>query len=164
MAPGVKDMKNRFPISCAIVIALLAFSFPACAFKCNINATGVSFGGYDVFASTPRDATGTINVDCNIPAQNPQGPLAVTVSISPGNSGTFTPRQMQGSGAVLNYNLYTSPSFSTIWGDGSGGSQVQSSMVNRDTPFSATIYGRIPARQNVTPGTYSDLLIVTVEW
>lgn len=157
-------MKNRFSISCAIVIVLLAFSFPAGAFKCNINATGVSFGGYDVFASSPRDATGSVTVDCNIPANNPHAPLAVTVSISPGNSGTFTQRRMQGPGTDLNYNLYATPSFSTVWGDGSGGSQVQSSMVNRDTPFSATIYGRIPARQNVPAGIYNDLLIVTVEW
>jgi spore coat protein U-like protein len=37
-------------------------------------------------------------------------------------------------------------------------------MVTRDTPFMATIYGRIPASQNVSAGGYTDVITVTVDW
>lgn len=85
------------------------------AFNCNVNATGVAFGSYDVFSNLPTDATGTISVDCNIPSQNPHAPLSVTISLSPGNSGSFAPRSMQSAGAdTLNYNLYTDASMSAI--------------------------------------------------
>jgi spore coat protein U domain-containing protein, fimbrial subunit CupE1/2/3/6 len=147
-----------------VLFGMLVFSGSATAFNCNVNATGVNFGGYDVFSSTPRDATGSIQVDCNIPAKNPHAPLMVTISISPGNSGLFAQRTLQGPGSVLNYNLYTSPSFSTVWGDGSSGSDYQTVFVTRESPWTGIIYGRIPARQNVPAGIYDDLLIVTVEW
>ena len=157
-------MRTR-SISCiVIIVGLLAYALPASAFKCNVNVTGVNFGNYDVFAATPRDATGTISVDCNIPTQNPNAPLAVTVAISPGNSGTFAQRQMQGPGTILYYNLYSTPSFSSVWGDGSGGTYFPTTFITRDTPWTANIYGRIPAGQNVQPGSYNDLLVVTVEW
>lgn len=146
------------------LVWLLVTAGPAAAFNCNVNASGVSFGGYNVFSPIPLDATGSISVDCNIPARNPHAPLTVTVSISPGNSGSFAQRTMQGPGSVLNYNLYMSPSFSSVWGDGSGGTNVRTALVTRDTPLTATIYGRIPARQNVSAGSYSDLLTVTVTW
>lgn len=146
------------------VVAVLGLAGPGHAFKCNVNVTGVNFGGYDVFSATPRDATGRINIDCNIPPQNPHAPLAVTVTISPGNSGSFAQRQLQGPGTPLSYNLYTTPSFSTVWGDGSSGSHFPTTFITRDTPWTGIVYGRIPARQNVQPGLYGDLLIVTVEW
>jgi len=146
------------------LICLLGFAPPADAFNCNVNVTNINFGNYDVFDAIPRDATGTISVDCNIPAKNPHAPLAVTIAISPGNSGTFAQRQMQGAGTVLNYNLYATPSFSNVWGDGSGGTYFPTTFITRNTPWTGTIYGRIPAQQNVTPGAYNDLLIVTVEW
>jgi spore coat protein U-like protein len=159
-------MKIYTLVSILAVIGLLAFSHPAGAFTCNVNVTGLNFGGYDVFSSIPRDSTATVTVTCNAPAQNPNAPIPVIVSLSPGYSGSFAQRQLQRTGGPdrLAYNLYTTPSFSTVWGDGSGGSQTQSSMVTRDMPFTATIYGRIPASQNVSAGGYTDVITVTVDW
>jgi len=157
-------MKSWVVAVVVVGAGLLAWADPAHAFKCTVNATAISFGSYDVFAATPLDATGSISVDCNIPSQNPNAPLAVTVTLSPGNSGTFAQRQMQGPLSTLDYNLYTTPSYSTVWGDGSGNSQFPTTFITRDTPWTAIIYGRIPARQNVQPGLYNDLLTVTVLW
>jgi spore coat protein U-like protein len=145
---------------------LLAFALPAHAFNCNVNVTGLSFGGYDVFSAIPRDATATVNVTCNAPPQNPNAPIPVIISLSPGNSGTFVQRQMQrvGGSERLAYNLFTTPSYSTAWGDGSGGSQTQTNLVTRTMPWNATIYARIPAGQNVPVGSYGDVITVTIEW
>lgn len=147
-----------------VLFCLLVFALPAAAFNCSVNATGLNFGSYDVFSPTPKDATATITVSCNAPLQNPLTP--VVVSLSPGTSGSFAQRRLQRTGGPdqLAYNIFTNPSFSTVWGDGNSSSQTQSSIINRTAPWVATLYGRIPARQNVSAGSYSDLITVTVDW
>lgn len=149
-----------------MVFLLLTPAVPAIAFNCDVNVTGLSFGGYDVFSPIPRDATATVTVTCNAPPQNPNAPIPVIISLSPGNSGSFAQRQMQRVGGPerLAYNLYTTPSFSTVWGDGSGGSQTQTNLVTRTNPWNATIYGRLPAGQNVPVGSYSDVITITVDF
>jgi spore coat protein U domain-containing protein, fimbrial subunit CupE1/2/3/6 len=82
-----------------------------------------------------------------------------------GGSGGFNPRQMRRAGAsdLLGYNLYTTASMSTVWGDGSAGtSTVFLSKVNRNHPVTTSVYGRIPPGQNVSVGSYADTLTVTI--
>jgi spore coat protein U-like protein len=149
------------------IFILLFMASPVSAFFCSVSATGLSFGNYDIFSSASTDTIGTIEVSCNIPPQNPQAPLTVTISLSPGNSGSYALREMlplSGGGDRLAYNVYTNASFSTIWGDGAGSSSILTNSVTRDTPWNATMYARIPPGQNVRAGSYSDLLTVTVEW
>lgn len=162
----VERMRIRSLYSIMMVFILLAFALPAGAFNCNVNVTGLSFGGYDVFSAIPKDSAATITVTCNAPPQNPNAPIPVSISLSPGSSGSFGQRQLQrlGGPELLAYNLFTTPSFSTVWGDGSGGSQSQTNLVTRTTPWNATIFGRIPAGQNVPAGSYSDVITVTIEW
>lgn len=147
-------------------LALFATSLTSFAFQCNVTATGVNFGGYDIFDNVARDATGTVTVTCNAPQQNPNAPLPVMISLSPGNSGNFAQRKMQTAGGTgpLLYNLFTNAACSTIWGDGSGSSSVVNNFVTKNTPLTATIFGRIPPRQNVSTGQYSDLITVTIQW
>jgi spore coat protein U-like protein len=96
-------------------------------------------------------------VDCKNPEQKP---LSIIISINKGSSGGFTPRQMTSAvGDRLNYYLFTDAAHTTIWGDGTGGGTI-----TRNTILNATIYGRIPAAQNVSTGAYSDVLTATVIW
>lgn len=154
-------MKNILIIAVTALTLLAAVDCPA--FNCSMATSPVSFGLYDVFASSPLDSTGGITVNCSNP---PQRPITVTVTLSAGSSGSYTQRQMKpatGSGALL-YNLYVDTSMTTVLGDGSGGSTVLTNVVTRPITWSITIYGRIPARQNVVPGIYSDTLTATVLW
>lgn len=151
------------------LLCLVLFILPlvsAHAFVCNVSATGLNFGGYDVFSSTPLDSTGTVSVTCNMPPQHPRAPMMVKVSLSPGNSGNFTQRWMQQTAGpdTLRYNLYTNASMSTIWGDGGSSSSIFTGEVTSASPLNTTIYGRIPAQQNVRAGTYSDIITVTVDF
>jgi spore coat protein U-like protein len=134
------------------------FFFSECyAFNCTIATTPVNFGSYDVFSGAVQDSTGTITVDCKNPEQKP---LSIIISINKGSSGGFTPRQMTSAvGDRLNYYLFTDAAHTTIWGDGTGGGTI-----TRNTILNATIYGRIPAAQNVSTGAYSDVLTATVIW
>jgi spore coat protein U-like protein len=128
---------------------------------CTVSATGVNFGAYDVFVATPLDSTGTVTVRCD---QAP--PPDVVIAIGPsGTSGGFIPRQMRSASSPdrLNYNLFTNAGRSTVWGDGAPGtSTVFLKNVKKNRPVVTAIYGRIPPGQDVSVGTYSDSLTVTI--
>jgi spore coat protein U-like protein len=63
---------------------------------------------------------------------------------------------------TLNYNLYTTENRTHIWGDGAHGTQViHLSNVTNSTP-PVRIFGMIDPIQNVSTGSYSDQLIVTI--
>ncbi len=161
-------MKTLIAIS-AMLLMLLG-PLPAAAQgapgQCRISATGLNFGSYDVFSPSPAETTGTVEVTCTVPPGHPHGPQTVTISLSPGASGSFTQRHMLpiAGGAPLAYNLYTEPGASSIWGTGAGGSRVLTNQVDRDNPWHATIFGRIPAGQNVRAGSYADSITITIEW
>lgn len=128
---------------------------------CTVSATGVGFGAYDVFVASPSDSTGTVTVTCD---QAP--PVDVVIGIGPsGTSGGFVPRQMRSASSPdrLNYNLFVNAGRSTVWGDGAPGtSTVFLKNVTKNRPAVTTIYGRVPPGQDVSVGSYSDSLTVTI--
>lgn len=133
-----------------MLAALLAL--PGAAFaECLINIIDVSFGGYDPFSPTSTDITGSVSMNCD-------ADTSVQVSLSAG-FGPFATRQMKSGPASLFYNLYTDASHLTIWGDGSPGTSLVSLS---GVSGSHTVYGRIPAGQNVPVGTYGDTITVTL--
>jgi spore coat protein U-like protein len=90
----------------------------------------------------------------------------VEIEIGAGLYGTIATRKMSSGAVTLNYNLYTTTTRNVVWGDGSQGSVTQTltggSVSGGTRRFSAVVYGRIPALQNVSAGAYNDTLIVTV--
>ena len=118
---------------------------------CTLNVTGVNFGSYDVFSNSALDTTGNIDVNC------PSG-VGYSIELSEGG-GTHTQRVM-GSGAHrLNYNLYTAANRAVVWGDATSGT-VTVNGTGIGVNVNHGVYGRIPARQNVRAGSYSDIIIV----
>ncbi|WP_407809904.1 spore coat protein U domain-containing protein, partial [Staphylococcus aureus] len=87
----------------------------------------------------------------------------IDVTLSPGISGAALARQLRQSGHQLNYNLYTDNARTIVWGDGTGGTSKVSTPLNGLLSFSVSVpvYGRIPARQWVAAGPYSDSVVVT---
>lgn len=146
-------------ISGITVVTTLLFSCMAHS-QCTINLIAVNFGGYDPIVVTPLAATGYVDVTCN------SGEL-FDIKLGPGQNsgGIFNPRKMQasGSGATLNYNLYRNSTHTEIWGDGTGGTFIQSGM-GSDATQQFNIFGLIPGTQNIPAGSYSDIVTVTIEW
>jgi spore coat protein U-like protein len=129
---------------------------------CNVATTNINFGPYDVFSNFPKDSTGTISVDCD-EAPHP----IVVIRIGPSfGSGGFNPRQMRHTTRQdrLGYNLFIDSSMSVVWGDGTQGTMIVSNKVHKNKPWITTYYGRIPAGQDVSAGTYSETLSVTITW
>ena len=126
--------------------------------SCTIQTTSVAFGAYNVFSATATDSTGTVRIRCSDTA-------TVSISLSRGTSSTFTPRTMVGAGGTLSYNLYQEAARTNIWGDGSvGGALALSVSVQGRTWTTRTIYGQIPASQDVGIGSYADSLVATVNF
>jgi spore coat protein U domain-containing protein, fimbrial subunit CupE1/2/3/6 len=118
----------------------------------------VSVGSYDVFASTPTDTTGTISLTCS-------GNADLTITVSKGGSATFNPRTLNGGSDTLNYNLHKDAARTTVWGDGTGSTATYTqSGVPNNTAQNLTIYGRIPAAQDVSAGSYTDSVTVTIDF
>lgn len=136
---------------------IIAIANPVLA-QCNVSASGVNFGTYDPFAGLPVDSTGTVTVSCLLS-------LGYSVAVSEGNSGSFLSRTLISGGNILNYNLYTDVTHSTILGDGSGGtSTITGSIGLLLLPVDHFIFGRMPGGQNPAAGSYSDTLNVTVTY
>lgn len=123
------------------------------ALSCSVSTVAVAFGAYNPRNSTATDGVGSITVSCSGGT-----PGAMSASSSTGQSGTYSARTMKAGSFVLNYNLYTNSTHTTVWGNGSTGTSVRS-ITGVGT---YTVWGRIPALQNVGAGSYSDTISVTL--
>jgi spore coat protein U-like protein len=127
-------------------------------FSCTISVTGVNFGPYDVFGASPVDSTGNVRYRCGILAFN------ITITLSRGQSPTFSPRTMVSGSEQLGYNLYLDAAHTVIWGDGSGGTQQYSIVNPPNGNVNLPIYGRIPPGQDVRAGAYNDTIVATINF
>lgn len=134
---------------------------------CTVSATDMNFGIYNPASPTPNDITSTITVTC----LKQLLPLfaTYTVKLTKG-SGSYTGRTLRGpSNQSLVYNLYTNPTRTQVWGDGTSGTAYNShTLYFWDGIFqdveTFTVYGRIGAGQNKPPGTYIDVITVNVSF
>ncbi|QHI98831.1 fimbrial major subunit CsuA/B family protein [Xylophilus rhododendri] len=136
----------------AVAMALLPPA-GALAASCSVSSSGLSFGPYDPFAPGALDGAGDIAVQCD-------ADTAYSIALGPG-SGSYAARQMPGAGTALAYNLFVAASRLAVWGDGSAGTSLVSGSV---AGAHYTVYGRIPAAQNVPAGAYADQLVITVSY
>jgi len=132
---------------------------------CTVTTVPVNFGTYNPLSAAPLTATGTVTVSCTALASLLE---QWTIALSQGNSGNFNSRSMLNGTSVLSYNLYTSPSYTTIWGDGSGATGILTSPVIAlqigTEAYSYPVYGVIPAGQDRAAGTFIDTIVVTLNF
>jgi len=141
-----------------ICAATVLLGSAAAEAACSISTTPVNFGSYDVFTPTADDGTGQVTYRCTGPR-----PPIITIQLDKGGSPSFTPRQMRQGGEALDYNLYLDSTRSTIWGDGTGGTQVYSQVQPQlGQSINLSVFGRIPAGQDVSAGTYSATVTATI--
>jgi spore coat protein U-like protein len=127
--------------------------------SCTISVTSVAFGNYNVFTTTPDDSTGTITYRCNSNAAN------IWIALSDGSSNTFNPRTLRKGAETLSYNLYRNAARTNIWGDGTGGTSVYTrANPPNNSNVSLTVYGRIPAQQDVSAGNYTDTVSAVINF
>ncbi|HEX4894720.1 MAG TPA: spore coat U domain-containing protein [Solimonas sp.] len=151
----------------ALLMLGLLCALPAQA-ACRVSATTLAFSSYNPFSILPRDQTGRVTVTCD----GVLSALLVSyrIKLSAGLYGSYATRKLGTGSDRLNYNLYLPPPlglYTVVWGDGSGGSAyLEDSYLLGILTQSRNydVYGRIPAQQNVAPGTYGDTITVTLEY
>ena len=145
-------------LMCAAWLAPLSQSSVAktsCAFN---SVSPVSFGAYNVLSPSPNNnGVGSLSINCQ-----GAGNDTFSVTLSTGQSHSYTLRQMTSGANLLYYNLYTSADRAVVWGDGTGTSGVMTVVKKGLTILS--IFGQIPAQQDAAIGTYADPIVATVSF
>lgn len=148
-------MRMKWVIAALVVTGVLGSS-PAEAAKCTITSSPITFGPYNVFSSAPVDSVGSLLFNCS-------GTKNVSIEISQGQSGIFQPRALRQGAESLYYNLFLDAARSTVWGNGTGGTQTYvTNPGNEDV--TVTIYGRIPPEQDISFGSYADAVTITINF
>lgn len=131
---------------------------------CTVAAQGEAFGNYKARNAAPTETRGNIAVTC-------RGPVGLRVGyailLSNSTAGTTANRNMHTATHTLSYTLYADPARSQVWGDGNAGTStvtdgyvLSAIAVTRNYP----VYGRLPAGQDVGPGSYTDSVTVTLNY
>jgi spore coat protein U domain-containing protein, fimbrial subunit CupE1/2/3/6 len=128
--------------------------------NCVIDAPDLNLGTFD--GTNNLAASSTISVKCT-------SGTTYDVDLSTGSSGTYANRTLVLGSDTLIYNLYTTNSYTTVWGDNTGGSgrPATGTGAGMSTNQTLTVYGRLLAADNTGPvaaGSYSDTIVATITY
>lgn len=111
----------------------------------------LSFGGYDPQATSPLESSATFQLSC-VSGTN------VSIAFGNGQYASGPQRRMfDGQNKYMNYDLYQDASRSTAWNS----TNTVNYSAASSSPQTLTVYGRVPAGQNVNTGSYSDTVTIT---
>jgi spore coat protein U domain-containing protein, fimbrial subunit CupE1/2/3/6 len=123
----------------------------------------VAFGNYTPLGlGALINATGGVVIACT-------KSTTFTIALNGGSTtgGNIAQRLMgDGAGDTLQYNLYTTNAYATVWGDGSGTSKtVNGTGVGMGTQVTTNVFGQmVDSATNAAqpPGAYNDTVLATV--
>ncbi|MGI8944470.1 MAG: Csu type fimbrial protein [Qipengyuania sp.] len=124
--------------------------------NCSVSASPMAFQLGNAPGSSAT-AQSSVALECN-------SPMAYEVALDAGRNPDGAHRRMAdpGTGALLTYEIYSDPSHSSRWGDRYGVDTVAGTL-ETDGRAILVAYGAIdPAATRLTPGTYTDTVVVTV--
>ena len=127
--------------------------------RCDIRTTPLAFGTYDPLvqhAVQPLDRAGSITITCT------KG-TAATIGLDGGLRTSGTNRNLSSGSAMLAYDLFQDASRTQPWGDGEADA-LDAGDAPSDAPRTFVVFGRIFAGQDVPVGTYTDSVVVLVDF
>ncbi len=124
---------------------------------CTVSATPVAFGTASVLSSAIA-ASGGVSVTCTNTT-----PYNVGLDQGGGSGASVTSRTMTGpSSATVAYALYQDSALTKNWGKTSGTDTVAGT--GSGSAQSMIVYGRVAAQTSPAPGSYADVVNVTVSY
>ncbi len=127
--------------------------------SCVISTQPVAFGAYDPIvanATSPADTAGSVTIACTRGSSQ-------TIELGLGaNASGNTRRLSDGSGGTLVYGLFQDNDRGESWGTGLPA--VSPSAAPSVDARTFTIFGRIPAGQDIAIGQYADTVVATVNF
>ena len=143
-------------------VVTTSFGVSATVLKtCSVAANPLGFGNYTP-STGALSANTTVNVKCSKTT-----PFTVTLNGGSTTGGTIAQRLMTNGTDTLQYNLYTTAAFATLFGDGTTGAGVPGVGNGLGSAVAVTVYGNLPdnaANQAVSTGAYTDTINVTVTY
>lgn len=134
-----------------VLATLAALSARVSAAGCEVSASPIVFGNYDSIHPADLVTVGTLMLRCS----GVHG--LVKIALTAGDSQTFRQRVMHLGNSRLGYNLYFDATATSVWGDGSAGSQVYMTNAPSDgAVVRVAVYGRVQSRQDANAGAYRD--------
>jgi spore coat protein U-like protein len=122
---------------------------------CTVSAGTLGFGAY---SGSQLDSTAAVSVNCSNGAP-------YSVALGGGGNQSGSTRRMAGPGVNrLDYQLFRDSARAIPWGDDGALLGARRAGTGAGSAQSLTVYGRIPAGQSPAPGSYSDSVVVTVEY
>lgn len=119
---------------------------PALA-DCRVSVTPMAFGLYVAEQTTALDASSSVSLDCD------KNNEFVTVQLTPAGGST---RSMQLGADALRYQVYADTTRTQVF------TQTSLRVHQQKNTGILTLYGRVFANQNVSPGSYAATLSVNV--
>jgi spore coat protein U-like protein len=130
---------------------------------CTVTAGPVAFTAYTPGGGN-KVASGAIAVKCTNGT-----PFTVALDKGTTTGGTIAQRLMVGAlpANTLQYNLFTTNTYGTIFGDGTTGVTMPGTGVGLSTAVIVTVYGQLldnAANQLAVPGNYTDTITASVTY
>ena len=146
-------------LGAALAVALAATGARATTSCSFTTVVGVSFGSYNMLATSPLDSTGSFTFNC----AGVGGTDTITINLGHGAAPSYWPRQMVRGAVSLAYNLFVNAARTQVWGDGTSSTYHYGPVTPPNgADVTVPIYGRVPAGQIVTAGTYGDTIVITI--
>lgn len=159
---------------CSILVAGAGTAFAATATSnlavtatvaasCTINAGALGLNYDPVVANqaTASTSQATLTVACTTGSV---GTITLSQGANPAaGSADATPlrRALNGTANYLNYQLYSTPDYLTVWGN----TALTGATYNgTGAAGTVTVYASIPAAQNVPSGAYADTVVATISF
>ena len=127
---------------------------------CAVATNDLGFGTYSPIGGTALDGTTTITITCTLGT-----PYNVRLDAGAHGGGSVSARKLQrtsGGSETMNYSLYRNAGRTQNWGETDNTDTL--SATGTGLTQGHTVYGRIPASENVPTGAYSDTVNVTVSY
>lgn len=128
--------------------------------NCRLTISPLLFGEYDplgVHQAQPLDAVTDLRLLCT---RNAGATISLDNGVHAAGAGE---RRLQNAGDALDYRIFRDASRTQAWGEGSD-ALVLSSTTGGIEPERITVYGRIPAAQQVLSGAYTDVVTAKVDF
>lgn len=128
------------------------------AANCTVTATSLAFGSASLIASN-IDSTSSVSVTCTNGT-----PYKIALNFGTGvGSGPVNNRRMTGpGGAYVKYSIFKDAARSSEWGDSLGISTNDGTGIGSTQNYTA--YARVFSQTTPASGTYSDTIVVTVDY
>ncbi len=162
----------HFKISLTVALLLTLAAAGSVQAACSVSSSGLAFGAYQPLTlsgklySSDVTSIADVAVVCAGIVNSGSYSIALGSSALGGGNGISTRYLVNASGGdLMRFNLYTDPTYTTVWGNGTTGSVIGGSIPVGNSHQSQPVYGKIPAGQHaLRVGIFAATLTMTLTY